>query len=54
MQMAAVLRKCLFSIEQVKTMLEYPDLTPDIFIEYREELLEKAVVCDVSRNGPGR
>ena len=42
LQMVAVLRKCLFSIEQIKTMLEHPELTADIFAEYREELLGKS------------
>lgn len=39
LQMVAILRKCLFSIEQIKTMLEHPELTSDIFTEYREVLL---------------
>lgn len=42
LNMVAVLRKCLFSIEQIKTMLEHPELTADIFAEYREELLGKS------------
>ncbi len=41
LQMVATLRKCLFSIEQIKTMLEHPELTPDIFTEYRHALLEQ-------------
>ena len=42
LQMVAILRKCLFSIDQIKTMLEHPELTPDVFSEYREELLGKS------------
>ena len=42
LNMVAVLRKSLFSIEQIKTMLEHPELTPDIFVEYRKELLAKS------------
>ena len=41
LQMVAVLRKCLFSIEQIKTMLEHPELTADIFTEYRDVLLNQ-------------
>lgn len=42
LQMIAVLRKCLFSIEQIKTMIDHPELTPDVFMEYRDELLTQA------------
>lgn len=35
LQMVAVLRKCLFSIDQIKTMIDHPELTPDVFTEYR-------------------
>ena len=63
LHMIAVLRKCLFSIEQIKTMIDHPELTPDVFSEYREELLaqaemlmvlaEKAVTMDPeSLDGP--
>lgn len=37
----STLRKCLFSIEQIKTMLDHPELTPDIFTEYRAALLSQ-------------
>lgn len=47
LQMVAVLRKCLFSIEQIKTMLEHPELTPDIFTEYREVLLAQRDLLQV-------
>lgn len=46
LQMVAVLRKCLFSIEQIKTMLEHPELTPDIFTEYRNSLLSQRDLLD--------
>lgn len=39
LHMVAVLRKCLFSIDQIKTMLDHPELTQDVFLEYREALL---------------
>lgn len=42
LHMIAVLRKCLFSIEQIKTMIDHPELTPDVFMEYRNELLTQA------------
>lgn len=35
LNVVAVLRKCLFSIDQIKTMLDHPELTPDVFTEYR-------------------
>ncbi len=35
LNMIAVLRKCLFSIDQIKTMIDYPELTPDVFTQYR-------------------
>ncbi len=41
LQMVAVLRKCLFSIEQILTMEQHPELTPDIFTDYRQTLLEQ-------------
>lgn len=41
LQMVAVLRKCLFSIDQIKTMLDHPELTQDVFLEYREALLNQ-------------
>lgn len=37
----AVLRKCLFSLEQIKTMLDHPDRTPDVFTEYRIGVLSQ-------------
>lgn len=46
LQMVAVLRKCLFSIEQIKTMLEHPELTPDVFTEYRNSLLSQRELLD--------
>lgn len=39
LNMVAVLRKCLFSIDQIKTMVEHPELTPDVFTEYRIAML---------------
>ena len=39
LNMVAVFRKCLFSLDQIKTMLDHPELTPDIFTEYRIGLL---------------
>lgn len=39
LNMIAVFRKCLFSLEQIKTMLEHPELTPDVFTEYRIGIL---------------
>ena len=47
LHMIAVLRKCLFSIEQIKTMIDHPELTPDVFSEYREELLTQAELLKV-------
>ena len=44
LHMIAVLRKCLFSIEQIKTMIDHPELTPDVFSEYRN-LLSRSPVC---------
>ena len=41
LQMVAVLRKCLFSIDQILTMLQHPELTPDVFEEYRDMLLSQ-------------
>ncbi len=41
LQMVATLRKCLFSIEQIKTMVEHPELTPDVFTEYRIAVLSQ-------------
>lgn len=39
LHMVAVLRKCLFSIDQIKTMIDHPELTPDVFTEYRIAVL---------------
>ena len=39
LKMVAVLRKCLFSLEQIKTMLDHPEQTPDVFTEYRLSLI---------------
>lgn len=39
LNMVAVLRKCLFSIDQIKTMMDHPELTPDVFTEYRIALM---------------
>lgn len=39
LNMVAVLRKCLFSIEQIKTMLDHPELTQDVFEEYRDAIM---------------
>lgn len=63
LNMVAVLRKCLFSIEQIKTMIDHPELTPDVFTEYRVALMtqrellnllaEKAETMDAeSLDGP--
>ncbi|MGN1027545.1 MAG: MerR family transcriptional regulator [Faecousia sp.] len=41
LHMVAVLRKCLFSIDQIKTMLDHPELTQDVFLEYREALFNQ-------------
>lgn len=41
LEMVAVLRKCLFSLDQIQTMQEHPELTPDIFTEYRDSLLSQ-------------
>lgn len=39
LNMVAVLRKCLFSIDQIKTMLDHPELTQDVFLEYRDSVM---------------
>ena len=41
LQMVAVLRKCLFSIDQIKTMLDHPELTRDVFQEYRDAVISQ-------------
>lgn len=41
LNMVAVLRKCLFSIDQIKTMLDHPELTPDVFVEYRDAIVSQ-------------
>lgn len=41
LKMVAVLRKCLFSLEQIKTMLDHPEQTPDVFTEYRIGVLSQ-------------
>lgn len=47
LQMVAVLRKCLFSIEQILTMEQHPELTPEIFTQYRQALLEQRELLEV-------
>lgn len=41
LNMVAILRKCLFSIDQIKTMIDHPELTPDVFTEYRISILSQ-------------
>lgn len=50
LQMVATLRKCLFSIEQIKTMVEHPELTPDVFTEYRISVLSQRELLNLLAN----
>ena len=47
LQMVAVLRKCLFSIDQIKTMIDHPELTPDVFTEYRIAVLTQKELLNI-------